>query len=198
MESFNLAVVWKLPVMFVCKDNDQAIMTPSSKVTSGNLMERASTFGLRTIEVNGSDVEEVWKLVNPEIARLRNGEGPVFVYGKCSHLEGHLIGDPFLRLAHPSMSQAGQFMSLIKAHTQTRGAPFRERTDSLKEVLGMVWENIRKYRSKEGDPLPPLRNKLLNVDKEKLQEIEIQVQLEIDTILREISIPVTQLGGEQP
>jgi TPP-dependent pyruvate/acetoin dehydrogenase alpha subunit len=197
MESFNLAAVWKLPVMFVCKDNDQSIMTPSSKVTSGNLMERASVFGLRTVEVNGSDVEEVWKLVNPEILRLRNGEGPIFIYAKCTHLEGHLIGDPFLRFAHPSMSQAGQFLSLIKAHTQTKGAPLRERTDSLKEVLGMVWENVRKYRSKEGDPLPPLRNKLIGMDSEKVQEIENKLQLEIDSILQQISVPERQLEGEK-
>jgi len=198
LESFNLAAVWKLPVMFVCKDNDQAIMTPSSKVTSGNLMERARGFGLRAIEVNGSDVEDVWKLVNLEIARLRNGESPVFVYARCSHLEGHLIGDPFLRFAHPSMREAGQFMSLIKAHTQTKGAPFRERTDSLKEVLGMVWENVRKYRSKEGDPIPPFRNKLSGIDAEKVQEIENQVRLEIETIIQQISEPVEQLGGEKP
>ena len=198
LESFNLAEVWKLPVMFVCKDNDQAIMTPSSKVTSGNLMERARGFGLRAIEVNGSDVEDVWKLVNLEIARLRNGESPVFVYARCSHLEGHLIGDPFLRFAHPSMREAGQFMSLIKAHTQTKGAPFRERTDSLKEVLGMVWENVRKYRSKEGDPIPPIRSKLSGMDAEKVQEIENQVWLEIETIIQQISEPVEQLGGEKP
>jgi len=184
--------------MFVCKDNDQAIMTPSSKVTSGNLMERARVFGLRAIEVDGRDVEDVWKLVNLEIARLRNGEGPVFVYARCSHLEGHLLGDPFLRFAHPSMREAGQFMSLIKAHTQTKGAPFRERTDSLKEVLGMVWENVRKYRSKEGDPIPPIRNKLSGMDAEKVQEIENQVRLEIESIIQQISGPVEQLGGEKP
>ncbi len=74
LESFNLCAVWKLPVMFVCKDNDLAVSTISSGVTGGYLIERATAFGLRAVEVDGSDVEEVWRLTYPEIIKLRKGE----------------------------------------------------------------------------------------------------------------------------
>jgi acetoin:2,6-dichlorophenolindophenol oxidoreductase subunit alpha len=197
LESFNLAAVWKLPVMFVCKDNGQAIMTPSNKVTSGNLTERATAFGLRAIEMDGSDVDEVWKLANIEITRLRNGEGPVFIHATCSHLEGHFLGDPLLKFAHPSKSTIGQFIPLVKAHTQSKGAPLRERTESLKEVLAIIRENSRNYRSKEGDPLIKTRQKLSGIDFEKLKELEKQVDLEIETIIQQVSIPVEQGGGEK-
>jgi pyruvate dehydrogenase E1 component alpha subunit len=198
LESLNLAAVWKLPVMFVCKDNDQAVMTQSSKVTSGNLIERAIGFGWRAIEVDGSDVEEVWKAANIEIARLRNGEGPVFVHATCAHLEGHFLGDQLLRFAHPSMSGMMMFIPLVKAHTQSKGAPLRERTESLKEVLGIIRENVRKYRSKEGDPIPPLRKMLSSMDDDRLEEVENQVRLEIEAIVQQASRPVEQLGGEKP
>ena len=155
LESFNLAVVWKLPVMFVCKDNGQAIVTQSQKVTGGNLIERARGFGLRAVEVDGSDVEEVWEVVNEEIMRLRKGEGPVFVYATCVHLEGHFLGDQLLRMAHPSVSDTIKTTgSLVKAHIQSKGAPLRERTASLRETLAIIWENSRIHRSKEGDPHP--------------------------------------------
>jgi pyruvate dehydrogenase E1 component alpha subunit len=198
LESFNLAAVWKLPVMFVCKDNGQAIMTPSTKVTSGDLMERATGFGWHAIEADGSDVEDVWNKVNQEIAHLRNGDGPVFVHAYCLHLEGHFLGDPFLRFAHPSMSETGRFIPLVKAHTQSKGAPLRERTESLKEVFGIIWENVRKYRSKEGDPIPPLRKMLSGLDAEKLKELENQVKLEIEKIVQQASTTVEQVGGEKP
>jgi acetoin:2,6-dichlorophenolindophenol oxidoreductase subunit alpha len=196
LESFNLASAWKLPVMFVCKDNGQAILTQSTNVTGGNLMDRASGFGLRAIEINGSNVEEVWVIVNEEIGRLRNGEGPVFVHATCQHLEGHFLGDQLLRFAHPSMSETLKLTSpLVKAHTQSKGAPLRERTAGLKEVLGIIWETVRKHRSKEGDPIPPMRKKLSSMDAEKLHELEKLVENEIEKILQQLSKPVEQGGG---
>jgi TPP-dependent pyruvate/acetoin dehydrogenase alpha subunit len=196
LESFNLAAAWKLPVMFVCKDNGQAILTQSVNVTGGNLMERAKGFGLRAIEVNGSDVEEVWNVAHQEIERLRKGEGSVFVHAICPHLEAHFLGDQLLRFGHPSMSEAIKLTApLVKAHTQSKGAPLRERTAGLTEVLGIIWDTIRKHRSKEGDPIPPLRKKLSNFDDEKLQELEKQVQNEIKIIVQQITLPVEQVGG---
>ena len=46
LESWNLAVAWRLPVLFVCKDNGWAITTRSPAVTGGDLVERARGFGL--------------------------------------------------------------------------------------------------------------------------------------------------------
>ena len=66
MESMNLAVAWKLPVIFVCKDNGWAITTPANTVVGGNLLARAQAFGMKAIEVDGAEVEAVWSA-----ARLR-------------------------------------------------------------------------------------------------------------------------------
>ncbi len=198
LESFNLAGVWKLPVMFVCKDNGQAIVTQSKKVTSGDLIERATGFGLRAVEVDGSDVEEVWKLANEEIRRLRKGEGPVFVHATCVHLEGHFLGDQMRLFAHPSVSETIKMTApLIKAHTQSKGAPLRERTASLRETLGILWESARIHRSKEGDPIPVLRKKLAEIDADKLRQAEQQVQDEIEVIIQRATAPVEQLEGGQ-
>jgi pyruvate dehydrogenase E1 component alpha subunit len=199
LESFNLAAAWKLPVMFVCKDNGQAIVTQSKKVTGGNLIERATGFGLRAVEVDGSDVEEVWLHANEEIRRLRKGEGPVFVYATCVHLEGHFLGDQLLRQAHPSVSETIKMAaSLVKAHTQSRGAPLRERTASLRETLGILRESARVHRSKEGDPIPLLQKKLASVDADKLHELENQVQTEIDEIIRKATKTTELMEGGQP
>ncbi len=198
LESFNLAAAWKLPVMFVCKDNGQAVVTQSKKVTGGNLLERATGFGLRAVEVDGSDVEEVWKLANEEIRRLRNGEGPVFVYASCVHLEGHFLGDQLLRQAHLSVSETIKMAaSLVKAHTQSRGAPLRERTASLRETLGILRESARIHRSKEGDPIPILQKKLAGIDVDKLHRAEQQVQDEIEVMIQRATAPVEQLEGGQ-
>ncbi len=197
LESYNLAVAWKLPVMFVCKDNGQAIVTQSSKVTGGNLIERARGFGLRVIEMDGSDVEQVWNLVNEEILRLRNGEGPVFVHALCEHLEGHFMGDQLLRFARPSIGDTMKMAApLVKAHTQSKGASLRERTAGLKEMLGVIWETVRKHRSREGDPIPLLRKKLASTDSEKLHTIETDVRNEIAQIIEKATLPFEHKGSE--
>ncbi len=198
LESFNLAATWKLPVMFVCKNNDLAIVTQSSNVTGGNLIERANGFGLRVIEVDGSDVEAVWKVAQVEIKHLRNGEGPVFVNAICEHLEGHFLGDQLLRFAHPSMSETIKLaLPLIKAHTQSRGAPLRERTAALKEMLGVIRETGRKHRTMEGDPIPLLRRKLASQDPERLNELESQVQIEIEHVIEQATQPLGQIGVQE-
>jgi pyruvate dehydrogenase E1 component alpha subunit len=196
LESFNLSVVWRLPVMFVCKDNGLSVVTQTSKVTSGNLMDRAKGFGLRAIDVNGSDAEEVWTVINGQIARLRKGEGPVFVHASCVHMEGHFLGDTLLRYAHQSMSEMIKLsIPLVKAHTQAKGAPLRERTASLKEMLGIIRESGRKHDSLEGDPIPPMRKKLWNMDAEKLTVVENQVKHEIETIVEQASMTAEKRGG---
>jgi TPP-dependent pyruvate/acetoin dehydrogenase alpha subunit len=198
LESFNLAAAWKLPVLFVCKDNGIAITTQSQKVTGGNLIERATGFGLRAVEVDGSDVEAVWIIANEEIRRLRNGEEPVFILATCVHLEGHFLGDPMLRLAHPSVRETIKMAApLVKAHTQSKGAPLRERTASLKETLSILWESARIHRSKEGDPIPILRKKLAGLDVDKLEVIENEVKNEIEAIIQQVTAPTEQMGGGQ-
>ncbi len=197
MEAFNLASVWKLPVMFVCKDNGLSIMTQTSKVTGGDLIERAAGFGLRTTEIDGSDVEEVWKVAYQEIRRLRNGDGPVFVYAPCVHLEGHFLGDPLLRYTRPSIGETLKMaIPLVKAHTQTKGASLRERTAGLKEMLELIRENASKHRSNEGDPIMVLQNKLAGMDVEKLEGIEKDIQKEIESVFQQIAIPAEQTGGQ--
>jgi TPP-dependent pyruvate/acetoin dehydrogenase alpha subunit len=173
-------------------------MTDTPKMTGGNLIERATGFGLRAVEVDGSDVELVWKAAKEEINRLRNGGGPIFLLAHCTHLEGHFLGDPLLRYAHHSISETLKMAApLVKAHTQSRGAPLRERTEGLKEVLNLIRTNVGKYRSNEGDPVSILTKKLTYVDAVKVESIEQQVRFEINSVIEMVVLPAEQMGGQE-
>ena len=56
--------------------------------------------------------------------------------------------------------------------------------------------SIRKHRSKEGDPIPPLRKKLMLLDANKVNEIEKQVKIMIETIVLQASTSHMEQGGE--
>jgi pyruvate dehydrogenase E1 component alpha subunit len=120
LESFNLAVVWKLPVLFVCKDSEWAITTISSTVTGGKLVDRAIGFGMNAIEIDGTNVEDVWFAAKDAINRARNGEGPTFIRTHCYHIEGHFLGDPLLRVARkPSYRRSFSWGSIIASCSKT-------------------------------------------------------------------------------
>jgi pyruvate dehydrogenase E1 component alpha subunit len=98
LESLNLAVVWKLPVVFICKDSKWSITTVSASVTGGNLVKRAESFGMPAREINGTDVECVWDTTQEALKRARTGKGPTFLLATCPHPEGHFLGESFYTL----------------------------------------------------------------------------------------------------
>jgi len=92
-ESMNLAGVWKLPVIFLCENNQYALSTPAHTVTSGRIADRATGFDVPGIRVeNGQDVLTVYGAVSEAVGRARAGSGPtlieVITYRYNEHSEG--------------------------------------------------------------------------------------------------------------
>lgn len=106
LESFNLAVVWKLPLLFVCKENNWAITTRSCSVTGGDLLRRARSFGMPARRVDGTRVEKVWAAAGKAVKRARAGRGPSFILASCPRMEGHFLGDPLLRVYREPLKQS--------------------------------------------------------------------------------------------
>ena len=106
LETLNLAVAWKLPLILVCKDNRWAITTRSRAVTGGDLVRRARSFGMPAYRVDGTRVEAVWGAAQKAVRRARAGKGPSFILASCPRKEGHFLGDPLLRVYREPLSQA--------------------------------------------------------------------------------------------
>jgi acetoin:2,6-dichlorophenolindophenol oxidoreductase subunit alpha len=97
LEAWNLAVVWRLPVVFVCKDNKWAVTTRSRALTGGSIPDRARGFGLPAASVDGSDVEAVWRAARAMIRRARRGGGPGLLVASCRRPRGHMEDDALTR-----------------------------------------------------------------------------------------------------
>jgi pyruvate dehydrogenase E1 component alpha subunit len=94
-ESLNLAQLWKVPAVFVLEDNKWAESTPESQHSPiRDLSERAKAFGMKTVKVDGQDVEAVYKATRQALEHARGGKGPVFVHLDTARFSGHYIGDP--------------------------------------------------------------------------------------------------------
>jgi TPP-dependent pyruvate/acetoin dehydrogenase alpha subunit len=94
-ESLNLAQLWTVPAVFICENNHYAESTPSrDHMPIVDLTRRAEAFGMRSIAVDGQDVEAVHAAATEAVAHTRAGNGPVFLLANTYRLTGHYVGDP--------------------------------------------------------------------------------------------------------
>ena len=79
-ESLNLAAVWKLPVIFVCENNQYALSTSYRNTTAvSQVANRAASYEIPGITVDGNDGVEVYLVLREAVERARTGEGPTLI-----------------------------------------------------------------------------------------------------------------------
>lgn len=94
-EGVNLAACWNLPVVYIVENNLYAEKTRISDTSRvPNLSDRASSYGIPDVTVDGNDVMAVYEAVGEAVARARKGEGPTLVECKTYRWHGHYEGDP--------------------------------------------------------------------------------------------------------
>lgn len=94
-ESINVASIWKLPVIFMNENNHYAISFSQSKsMAIPNISDRAISYGIPGLTVDGNDVIAVHEAVTEAVKRARRGEGPTLIEAKTYRWRGHFEGDP--------------------------------------------------------------------------------------------------------
>ena len=95
-EALNLAVVWKLPVVFVCENNLYMEYTPIGSVTAveNPAADRAAAYGLASVLVDGNDADEMHEIATRCVELARTGGGPSLVEAKTYRHTGHSRADP--------------------------------------------------------------------------------------------------------
>ncbi len=93
-ESLNLASVWKLPVVFLCQNNLYAEHSSLEMCTSGEIFERAKSYNIPGVRVNGNDPVAMFVAAGEAVERARAGEGPTLIEARTFRFFGHNFGDP--------------------------------------------------------------------------------------------------------
>lgn len=92
-ESLNLAMVWRLPVIFVVEDNGWGEATSSEFATAGDIVKRAQGYGMRAEKVDGLSVSDVYESARGAVEHARGGQGPVLLHVTTERFYGHFNGD---------------------------------------------------------------------------------------------------------
>ncbi len=93
-ESLNLASIWNLPVIFFCENNLYAMSGPVKEMVNiENIADRASSYGIPGVVVDGSNILEVISATEEAVHRARAGEGPTLIEAKTYRWKGHSKSD---------------------------------------------------------------------------------------------------------
>jgi pyruvate dehydrogenase E1 component alpha subunit len=94
-ETFNMAMLWKLPVIFVCENNGYAMGTSVKRTTNMiDIYKMGLGFDMPSAPVDGMDVVAVHNAMDEAVQRARTGEGPTFLEIRTYRYKGHSMSDP--------------------------------------------------------------------------------------------------------
>ena len=95
-EALNFAVIWELPVVFVCENNLYMEYTPIDEVTAvkNPAADRAGAYGLDSIVIDGNDVDVVYEAACAALEKARRGDGPSLIEAHTYRHGGHSRADP--------------------------------------------------------------------------------------------------------
>lgn len=94
-EGMNLASIWKLPVLFVCENNQYGEAMPVREFVSCHpISKRAESYGMPGRTIDGNDIGAVVAAAGEAVESIRKGGGPVFIEMETYRFRGHYGGDP--------------------------------------------------------------------------------------------------------
>jgi pyruvate dehydrogenase E1 component alpha subunit len=151
LETFNLASLWKLPVVFVCENNGYAVTLPTARATAGDPVARASSFGIPGAAVDGMDAEAVAEAADEAVARGRAGEGPSFLECRAYRFFGHHTAERTMSLAYRGDDEIAEWRA--RDPLEVVGARLdRAERDRVDAEVDAVLEEAVEYARASGRP----------------------------------------------
>jgi TPP-dependent pyruvate/acetoin dehydrogenase alpha subunit len=155
-ETLNLAVVWNLPIIFLCENNLYSEMTPSHETTSNvKTYQRGGSFGMPASVVDGNDVEAVYSEIEQAVLRARSGEGPSYIEAMTYRLWGHMMGDPEVYRTKEEVVQAREKEPIARLGKRLVNLGYtREQLVNLENEAGLRIQQALEFAESSPYPSP--------------------------------------------
>ncbi|MEU8953444.1 thiamine pyrophosphate-dependent dehydrogenase E1 component subunit alpha [Streptomyces sp. NPDC048518] len=153
LETFNLAALWRLPVLFVCENNGYASTLTVDNAVAGTIVGRAAAFGIPAVQLDGADAEAVMAATREHADRARSGGGPVLLECTAYRFDAHHTWEhrSFVRYRTQEEVAEGRSRDPLLIQAELIPAEARDRIDrEVEEVL----ESAREFALESPKPDP--------------------------------------------
>jgi acetoin:2,6-dichlorophenolindophenol oxidoreductase subunit alpha len=153
-ESLNLAQLWSTKTLFVCENNEWAESTPGWQHSPvwNDMSKRAKAFDMPSVKVDGQDVEQVYETAQEALARIRAGEGPIFMDVETFRMHGHFIGDPQVYRTKEDRDAAAEQDPIIRLREKLQVSS--EDWQALEDEVHEIVEASVEFAKNGTDPQP--------------------------------------------
>ncbi len=174
-EGLNMAGVFKLPVIFICQNNQWAISMPRSKQSaSKTLAQKAYGYGIEGLQVDGNDIFAVYKVTAYALQKARQGEGPTFIECVTYRIADHTTADDATRYRSREEVEtwkAKDPMQRLKLFMEKKGLWTAQYQHEVEEkATSMIDEAVKTLESIE----PPQPREMFTYIYEKLTPRQIK------------------------
>jgi acetoin:2,6-dichlorophenolindophenol oxidoreductase subunit alpha len=153
-EALNLGQLWGVPAVFVCENNGWAESTPAwQHLPIEDLTQRAVSYGMETIAVDGQDVEAVYEATTRAVEHAREGRGPVFLVCNTYRLVGHYVGDPQVYRPKDELQRLRETQDPITKLRERLGLSDEELEEIEQDVQDVVESSVE-FAKAGTDPAP--------------------------------------------
>ena len=156
-ESLNMAALWKLPVIYVCENNQYAMSMPVGRsMAISGIACRANGYGIPGITVDGNTLDCVVEAVRAACRRARDGKGPTLIECQTYRRSGHSRGDP-CRYRSRDEERAWARRDPIKqyaAQLRKQGILNRELDTEIKANVRAIVSEAVDFARRSPDPNP--------------------------------------------
>ncbi len=147
LEAFNMAALWRLPVVFVCESNGYATTVPIETTHAGSIAGRGAAFGIPVVTGDGMDPQTVLELAERAVASARSGQGPVLLELTTYRFEVHHTFEYRVRLHYRDEAEIASWRRRDPVETQGGRIPARERVRIDEQIERQLDEAVRFARA---------------------------------------------------
>lgn len=153
-ESLNWAAAFKLPILFVCEDNQWSATTKTGAMSAGEgAAGRARSFGITAQVVDGNDVGAVAETAKQMVADIRAGKGPHLLHARTYRFSGHVSVDPASYRDPAELQAALKDDPLLVTSAQLRDLGVKQ--DEIDAIMQAACEEVAEaVRTADAAPWP--------------------------------------------
>jgi acetoin:2,6-dichlorophenolindophenol oxidoreductase subunit alpha len=163
-EALNLASVWKLPVVFVCQNNQYGEHTRYAKATSAaRIADRSAAYGMPGLHVDGNDAASMYAAAREAVERARDGGGPTLVEAMTFRFMGHIYGDDdaYMDKAEKQSAMDADPVPRLRSQVLAQGAATEAELVAIEAAIESELDAAVEFAA--ASPFPDIRELRLDV-----------------------------------